>query len=55
MADTTSVTRLSIYLEVATAAGDDEAVRWAVERAAARAAVDAGAEVLRTVVTSDPY
>ncbi len=55
MADTTSVTRLSIVLEVATAAGGEEAVRWAVERAAERAAVDAGAEVLRAVVTSDPY
>ena len=48
------MTRLTVCLEVALS-GDDESVRWAVERAAERAAADAGAEVLRAVVTSDPY
>lgn len=42
-------------LEVAVSASDEESVRWAIERAIERAAADAGAEVLRAVVTSDPY
>ena len=49
------MTRLTVCLEVAVQGNDDESVRWAVERAAERAAADAGAEVLRAVVTSDPY
>ncbi len=55
VAETRSVTRLTVCLEVAVRDGDDESVRWAVERAAERAAADAGGEVLRAVVTSDPY
>ena len=55
VAETRSVTRLTVCLEVAVSGADDESVRWAVERAAERAAADAGAEVLRAVVTSDPY
>ena len=46
--------RLEVSVEVALAATDEEVVRWAVERAAERAATDAGAEVLRVTVTSDP-
>ena len=49
------MTRLTVCLEVAVREGEDESVRWAVERASERAAVDAGGEVLRAVVTSDPY
>jgi hypothetical protein len=55
VAETRSVTRLTVCLEVTVSDADHETVRWAVERAAERAAIDAGAEVLRAVVTSDPY
>lgn len=46
---------MTVCLEVAVSASDEESVRWAIERASERAAADAGAEVLRAVVTSDPY
>jgi hypothetical protein len=55
VAETRAVTRVTVCLEVAVSAADEESVRWAIERATERAAVDAGAEVLRAVVTSDPY
>jgi hypothetical protein len=50
-----AVTRLAVCVEVAVDAAAEEHVRWAVERAAERAAADAGAEVLRAVVTVEPY
>ena len=55
VAETRSVTRMTVCLEVAVSAADEESVRWAIERATERAAADAGGEVLRAVVTSDPY
>ena len=58
MADTSTcplnLLRLEVSVEISLAAADEEAVRWAVERAAERAAVDAGAEVLRVTAVSDP-
>jgi hypothetical protein len=57
MADTSTrpaLLRLEVSVEVSLAATDEEAVRWAVERAAERAARDAGAEVLRVTALSDP-
>jgi hypothetical protein len=49
------VTRLTVCLEVAIDPTTEESVRWAVERASERAAVEAGADVLRAVVTVEPY
>ena len=46
--------RIEVCVELSFDAADDEAVRWAMERAAERAATDAGAEVLRITVTADP-
>ncbi len=54
MADTQALVRLSVVVEVAVAVGDEESVRWAVERAAEAAATGCGADVLRSVVTVDP-
>ena len=58
MADTSTrpvaLLRLEVCVEVSLAAADEEAVRWAVERAAERAAIDAGADVLRVTSLADP-
>lgn len=56
MPDTTrpTITRLSVCVELTIDPTREEAVRWAVERAAERAAADSGAQVLRAVATSDP-
>jgi hypothetical protein len=57
MADTSTrpaLLRLEVSVEVCLAATDEEAVRWAVERAAEQAAIGAGAEVLRVTAVSDP-
>ena len=58
MADTSTrpaLLRLEVSVEVCLAAADEEAVRWAVERAAEGAARDAGAEVLRVTAITDLY
>ena len=58
MADTSTrpaTLRLEVSVEVCLAAADEEALRWAVERAAERAAVEAGAEVLRVTAITDLY
>ena len=52
MADT--LVRLSVVVEVAVPPGDEESVRWAVERAAEAAAAGCGADVLRATATVDP-
>ena len=57
MADTSTrptLCRLEVCVELSFNAADDEVVRWAVERAAERAATEAGAEVFRVTVTADP-
>lgn len=57
MADTSTrplLCRLEVCVELSLDAADDEAVRWAVERAAEQAATAAGAEVFRVTVTADP-
>ena len=50
----TTITRLSVCVELTIDPTREEAVRWAVERAAERAAQDSGAQVLRAIATSDP-
>ena len=49
-----TITRLAVHVELSIDPAREEAVRWAVERAAERAAIESGAEVLRTVATADP-
>ena len=59
MADTSTrsaqLLRLEVSVEVCLGATDEEALRWAVERAAERAAAETGAEVLRVTATTDLY